>query len=132
MSDNINARVKTLRKFLKLTQIEFAQKIGITTQQQIANIERDKSKVTESSIKLMCVEFGVNENWLRNGQGEMFDFSSKDRVVEQLAKEYNLNNADKSYIKAFVTKSPNDREKFLSALNNIAHFQTLSVIEMDN
>ncbi|MBR1730008.1 MAG: helix-turn-helix transcriptional regulator [Selenomonadaceae bacterium] len=118
-SISINERIKILRKHLNLTQKEFGFKIGITSQQQMANIERKVSKVTESNIKLICNEFGVNENWLRSGDGEMFDVSSKTSLIEKLTKEYNLNLDEKMYIESFLKASSENREKFLYSLKNI-------------
>lgn len=40
-------------------------------------------------IALICEKFGVNEDWLRYGEGEMFKPAPSD-VLDQLASEYNL------------------------------------------
>ena len=64
-------RIRLLRKEIGLSQIEFAEKIGLT-QTSMSMIELGKSILTEKNIKLICVTFGVNEDWLRNGTGSMF------------------------------------------------------------
>lgn len=64
-------RLKTLRKALKLTQMEFAQRIGLG-QSSIAMLEQGKRAINEKHIKLICATFGVREQWLRAGEGEMF------------------------------------------------------------
>ena len=61
-----------LRHNLKLTQKDFAQKICISTSFQ-ASIEIEKKKVLDRHIKLIVSAFGVNEEWLRTGEGEMFE-----------------------------------------------------------
>ena len=124
--NTINGRVKILRKHLKLTQAAFAKHIGVSSQSRMGSIERGETKVSESRIMLICKEFGVSENWLRNGEGEMFDVASgspKGNALEQLSKEYNLSAPEKSYIQSFVTKSRDDRELFLLALNAISQVQ---------
>jgi transcriptional regulator with XRE-family HTH domain len=69
---SINQRIVILRHKLKLTQKDFAQKICISTSFQ-ASIEIEQKKVLDRHIKLIVSAFGVNEAWLRTGEGEMFE-----------------------------------------------------------
>jgi transcriptional regulator with XRE-family HTH domain len=69
---SINQRIVLLRHNLKLTQKDFAQKICISTSFQ-ASIEIEQRKVMDRHIKLIVSAFGVNEAWLRTGEGEMFE-----------------------------------------------------------
>jgi transcriptional regulator with XRE-family HTH domain len=69
---SVNQRIVVLRHSLKLTQKDFAQKICISTSFQ-ASIEIEQKKVLDRHIKLIVSAFGVNEAWLRNGEGEMFE-----------------------------------------------------------
>jgi hypothetical protein len=39
----------------------------------LAGVEVEKRKVNDRIIKLICASFGVNEKWLREGEGEMFN-----------------------------------------------------------
>lgn len=66
----MNERVKILRLSLKLTQKEFANKIGLQTT-TVCDIERGRCPVVERTIIAICSIFNVNEQWLRYGQGEM-------------------------------------------------------------
>ena len=34
-------------------------------------LESGRNAPSEQTIKLICFEFGINENWLRTGEGEM-------------------------------------------------------------
>ena len=68
----INQRIKMLRKNLNLTQKEFAQKICVSTSFQTL-IEIEKKNINDRIIKLIVAAFGVNEAWLRTGEGEMFE-----------------------------------------------------------
>jgi transcriptional regulator with XRE-family HTH domain len=68
----INQRIKILRKSLSLTQKEFAQNIYVSTSFQTL-IELEQKKVIDRHIKLIVSAFGVNEVWLRTGEGEMFE-----------------------------------------------------------
>jgi len=68
----VNRQIKILRKSLNLTQKEFAQKIYVSTSFQTL-IEIEKKNVLDRHIKLIVSAFGVNEVWLRSGEGEMFE-----------------------------------------------------------
>lgn len=73
-------RIKELRKTLDLTQQEFADKLGIK-RGAIANYEIGRNEPIDSVISLMCREFNVNEQWLRNGTGEMFIQLARDEKI---------------------------------------------------
>lgn len=64
-------RLIRLRKDLGLTQEKFAQKINIS-RTGLANIERGENRLTDRIIADICREFEVNEDWLRNGTGEIY------------------------------------------------------------
>ena len=68
----INRRIVMLRHSLKLTQKDFAKRIFLSTS-FLASIEIDQKKVLDRHIKLIVSAFGVNEAWLRTGEGEIFD-----------------------------------------------------------
>lgn len=71
----MNSRIKKLRNFLGLTQLEFASKIGLKS--SISEIENNKAPITERTIISICSVFNVNENWLRTGEGNMFNTIDK-------------------------------------------------------
>jgi transcriptional regulator with XRE-family HTH domain len=68
---SINQRIVILRHALNITQAEFAQKILISNS-FMAAIEIGVRKVNDRLIKLINTTFGVNEGWLRTGEGEIF------------------------------------------------------------
>lgn len=69
--NTMNERIKELRKFLGLSGEKFGERIRVA-KSTISNIEKGNRNVTEQQIKLICTEFGVSEEWLRTGTGEMF------------------------------------------------------------
>lgn len=79
----MNERIKELRNVLKLTQQGFADKIG-TSRSNIACYETGKNTPSDAVISLICKEFCVNEDWLRNGTGEMF----KEKLPEDEVASY--------------------------------------------
>lgn len=80
-SDTIGARLKKLRKALKLTQESFASALGID-RGHIGNIENNTRQPSESLIKHICLRYGVSESWLKTGEGEML--TSPRELVENI------------------------------------------------
>ena len=64
-------RIKALRRAKNLTQQQFADRIGVK-RNTIANYEIGRNDPVDSIVNLICREFGVSEEWLRYGTGEMF------------------------------------------------------------
>lgn len=65
-------RLKELRKELGLTQEKFAERLRMK-RNSIANYEIGRNEPIDAVISLICKEFHVNEEWLRTGEGEMFE-----------------------------------------------------------
>ena len=76
----MNERLKKLRKTLDMTQQEFADRIG-TKRNTIAKYETDTNVPSAAVISLRCKEFNVNEEWLREGKGEMFIKMTRDEEI---------------------------------------------------
>ena len=54
-----------------MSQVEFAKAIYISNG-YIAELECEHRRVNERIIHLISLTFGVNEKWLKTGEGEMF------------------------------------------------------------
>lgn len=81
-------RILQLREALKLSQAEFAEKIGLA-RSGISSVENGQRVVQERHIRLILSAFpDVSENWLRNGVGDMFKASSGE--AERLVKKYSF------------------------------------------
>jgi transcriptional regulator with XRE-family HTH domain len=64
-------RIKELRKCLGLTQEKFAAQIGIK-RNSLSQIEIGTNSLSPQNILLICREWNVSEELLREGTGEMF------------------------------------------------------------
>ena len=64
----MNERILSLRKSLHLTQDKFAERLGLA-RNTVANYECGRRTPTNAVITSICREFGVNEVWLRTGEG---------------------------------------------------------------
>lgn len=68
----MNERIRLLRKELGLNQSDFGNKIGVK-QGTVAGYESGARTPLDAVISSICREFDVNEEWLRTGEGEMFE-----------------------------------------------------------
>jgi transcriptional regulator with XRE-family HTH domain len=82
----LNERIKKLRRTLDLTQQEFADRLGIK-RGGISNYEIGRNEPADSVVSLICREFNVNEEWLRNGTGEMFLPTDRNADIARLTKQ---------------------------------------------
>lgn len=61
-------RVNAVRRTKEMTMEQFGERIGIQ-KSAISKIEKDKVNLSDQTVKSICREFGVNEVWLRTGEG---------------------------------------------------------------
>lgn len=89
---NIHQRFKLIRKELKMTQKEFAEKIGKKLR-TIQDYEYEKATITDGVLLNLQEKFNVNIEWMRTGQGTMFleDSDKKmDSDIVNIAPAYDL------------------------------------------
>lgn len=72
----MNERITEIRNFLNLSQKDFAEKIGLK-QGSLSDLETGRANITDRVILLICSQFNVNEEWLRFGNGQMFQKDKK-------------------------------------------------------
>lgn len=77
----MDKRIKELRKALNLTQNELGSRIGMTPN-TITNYETGRRIPSNQVIFSICREFNVNEDWLRTGNGDMFNPISEDEELD--------------------------------------------------
>lgn len=86
MNEGLNERLKELRLKEGLTQAELGKRIRCA-RNTIANYEMGKREPSNAVISLICKEIGVNEIWLRTGEGNMYDpINSDDRFSLNIGK----------------------------------------------
>jgi repressor LexA len=69
---DLKERIRTIRKKLGLTQMEFAEKLG-KSWRTIQDWEAGKRNIPEPELRLISQTFGVSYEWLKTGQGEIFE-----------------------------------------------------------
>lgn len=65
-------RVKEVRRTQGLTLEKFGERLGVK-KNSVSQIENGHNRLTDQMAKAICREFGVSENWLRTGEGEMIE-----------------------------------------------------------
>jgi HTH-type transcriptional regulator / antitoxin PezA len=110
---NITQRIKILRKSLNLTQKDFAKKISISTSFQ-THIELGQKKVLDRHIMLIVSAFGVNETWLRTGEGEMFE--------KDVTPDYKITET----VEIFKQLNPFFQDFILQQLNKLLEYEKTS------
>ena len=78
-------RLKTLRDETELNQTDFGARIRLS-KAAISNIEKDYRSLTPKNRLAICREFGVREEWLRDGIEPMYEESAE---YDTLMKEVN-------------------------------------------
>lgn len=114
----INERIKILRKELKISQEEFGKKLNLK-KSAISKYEKGTNKVNERTIINICREFKVNEEWLRFGEGEIFQ-EVPESTIKKLIKEYNLNETQSKLIIEFLKLNEAEREVLTRYIKNLA------------
>lgn len=114
----MNVRLKQIRKALNLTQQEFADRLKIK-RNTVATYETGKSNPSDAAVSLICREFNVREEWLRNGTGEMFK-AAPSSALDALAEEYGLSNAAYVMVEKFVNLKPEAQETIFNYVREVA------------
>ena len=76
---NIGERIKMIRDDNNMTMQAFGERIA-SDSAAVSRIEKNQRKATAKTIKLICKEFNINEDWLINGEGEMYNKPKSDEV----------------------------------------------------
>lgn len=116
---SINARVREVRKVLKLNQTEFGQRIGLKNG-AISWIEKSGNTVTEQNIKLICEKFHVGKSWLLTGEGDMF-VETEETMLSTFADKYQLSPAEREIARYCLELTPEQRAEVLEHIKALAH-----------
>jgi transcriptional regulator with XRE-family HTH domain len=108
---------------------KFGQRLGVT-KQTISRIENGTNNLTGQMFLFICREYGVDEEWLRSGNGNMFVRDTSDEL-DTLAKKYNLSDDMRVFVEKFVHASPETRETLLSFAKDLAA-GTMDLSEYDS
>lgn len=117
----MNERIKEIRKYYKLTQTDFANKLGLS-QNFITQLETGSKKPSDRTISDICRIFSINETWLRSGEGEMKLELTKNQEIAQFLNEVMAEDDEdfkKNFIEALASLSDNEWQAFASITRKI-------------
>ncbi len=113
----MNSRLKDIRKALRLTQKEFAARLGITDS-GISRLEKGQNQLTDQLIRAICREYKVNYEYLKNGIGEMFS-EVPQTVVDELCAQYDLDELDRIMIQEYLKLDESSRNVLKAYIRSI-------------
>ena len=113
----MNERLKEIRKELRLTQKEFAKKLGITDS-GISRLEKGQNQLTDQMIRSICREFNVNYSWLVSGTGDMF-VEVPQTSIDELCAQYGLDDFDRVLILEYLKMSADARKALKDYIRNV-------------
>ena len=114
----IGERIKILRKEKCLSMEDFGAIIGMG-KSAVSRIENGVNGTTDQTIRSICREFGVSEQWLRTGEGEMFE-QTRASMLDRLSTEYDLSREQRSVIEAFLDLDPQERDVILKYVHKVS------------
>lgn len=112
-----NDRVKALRKALGMNQTDFAAKLKRSIG-WIWKLERHKNHVTSRAIADIVEMWGVSEDWLRDGAGEMKIRPAK-TLGEVLRQHVNLRVDDIRLIEAICRLTVEERDVLIRLARSV-------------
>ena len=98
--ETVGERIKSVRNMLNLTQQAFSERLGLK-RNTIGSYEINAGVPSDRTISDICREFGVNEVWLRTGDGEPFQEETRQEQIMRFAAQ-TVKGSDE-FRKAFVS-----------------------------
>ena len=116
-------RIKYLRKSeLHMTQEQFAKELLIS-RSSLSVIEIGEVKVTERNMLTICLTYGVNEEWLRDGVEPIFKTLTKEEEIASylgdLISPNNTKDFQKRFIRALAKLDDDGWDVIEGLINNI-------------
>ena len=88
-------RIREIRIANKLKQSEFGDRLGIKGN-TVTGYETGVRTPSDAVIVSICREFGVNEDWLRNGTGEMYPPKTRGQEISEIVKSASTNDPEEA------------------------------------
>lgn len=100
----MHTRINEVVKQSGLSKTDFAKRLGVS-QPFVSKLCTGDAAPSDRTIQDICREFGVNEVWLRTGEGEPF----KERTLEETIMRFavQINKGSDDFRKAYVAMLAN-------------------------
>lgn len=120
----ISERIKMIRNHFKLSQSEFGERIGLS-RGAVVNLEMNRLKNPGDQTlryKLICKEFGINEEWLRTGKGQMLSAKTEEEEFAIWAARHLKIDSDsfkRRFVRAMMNLSDDDWKVLEKYINDM-------------
>jgi len=101
LDESIGCRINTLITSLGIKKVRFAERIKVD-QSYVTQLIKGRNCPSDRVIDNICRAFGVDEEWLRTGEGPMFVPIDKDKEFDRICMEIQL--SDDEFIKDIMRK----------------------------
>lgn len=115
----INARIRSIRKDLRISQKDFGAKIGLG-QGAVSFMEQNGNTVIEQNIRLICETFGIHEAWLRTGEGEREAVSAASDPFLPLRQKHQLSFIEEQVLRIYFKLDETAREAVCQYVQSVA------------
>lgn len=119
-TQNIGKRIKQIRKDHRLTQTEFGEQIGVKGN-TITGYENGTRQPSDAVISIICLIFGVDQTWLRTGEGEHMYVSDASTIspLQNLFNEFDCNNLEMKFLQGYFGLNRKERDAFCELLSRM-------------
>ena len=113
---NIGNRILQVRKENELSQDDFGKKIGLS-RSIIGCYEKNLRNVSDRAIRDICMNFNINEDWLRYGKGEKYLIPKE---IDELSKVLvDISVSDNTKLQSITSKLLNLDDKYLNLIEDL-------------
>lgn len=95
-------RLRELRKSTRLSQTDFAEKLGCG-RGVIKGIEEGKTDISPAFADLICRTYGCDRIWLETGEGEMFRTPTRDEQITDFVGKTLFGDGDNDFAKQLLS-----------------------------
>lgn len=114
---NIGDRIKKIREVFDLTQDQFADQLGYH-RSHISLLEKGERRVTERIVKDICRTFGINREWLINGEGEMR--GNERQFIEAVVNSLGvMDEEDRTLLTLYLQLTPEQRKVIRTLIDEL-------------
>jgi transcriptional regulator with XRE-family HTH domain len=129
---SINNRLRDFRDFLRLNQTQMADSIGIE-RSTYTKYEKEGIKIPDYAIVVLKLKYNLNEPWLRENEGEMFNHSDyKEQNPEQIIEEPLLTKTNTKMTKELECLRQQVAELTATVRDQAASLRDYAAAEKDN
>lgn len=103
----VGERIRDVRKTLNKTQKDFSQALGFS-ENYVWLMEKGQREPSERTLNDICRIFGVDSEWLKTGEGEMFVPLSRSEELAAIFEKVEVGDDAKSRLIRAMARLPDE------------------------